>query len=180
MNSKIVPALMLAAGLWLAGGVAMADDDWGWSKRGPDVAAVKNDLYRDECGACHFAYQPGLLPARSWQGLMDSLDNHFGENAELDSATRNRLASYLKVNAAEFSSTRRSAKILRSLGGDAPLRITEVPYIRYKHNEIPLRFIRDDSRVRSLSNCASCHTRADTGSFAEREINVPGLGRWDD
>lgn len=180
MNSKIVPALMLAAVLWLAGGVAMADDDWGWSKRGPDVAAVKNDLYRDECGACHFAYQPGLLPARSWQRLMDSLDNHFGENAELDAATRNRLTTYLKVNAAEFSSTRRSAKILRSLGGDTPLRITDAPYIRYKHNEIPLRFIRDNAEVRSLSNCASCHTRADTGSFAEREIAVPGLGRWDD
>jgi hypothetical protein len=180
MDSKIVPTLMLAATLCMASGAAMADNDWGWSKRGPDVAAVKNDLYRDECGACHFAYQPGLLPVRSWQRLMETLDNHFGENAELDTGTRYDLTSYLAVNAAEFSATRRSAKILRSLGGDAPLRITDVPYIRYKHNEIPLRFIRDNAEVRSLSNCASCHTRADTGSFAEREINVPGLGRWDD
>ncbi len=32
-----------------------------------DVAPVKNALYLEECGACHFAYQPGLLPSRSWK-----------------------------------------------------------------------------------------------------------------
>ncbi|MCW8827702.1 MAG: diheme cytochrome c, partial [Gammaproteobacteria bacterium] len=75
---------------------------------------------------------------------------------------------------------RRSAKILRSLNGERPLRITETPYIRYKHNEIPPRVIRNNKDVRSLSNCAACHTRADTGSYAEREIDIPGIGRWED
>ncbi len=31
-------------------------------------------------------------------------------------------------------------------------------------------------RCRSLSNCAACHTRADSGSYAEREIVIPGRG----
>jgi hypothetical protein len=181
MYYKLMFTLMVAAGLWLASSVAKADDDdWGWSRRGPDVAAVKNEQYRNECGVCHFAYQPGLLPARSWQKLMGSLEDHFGENAELDEETRAQLVDYLTMNAAEFSDTRRSAKIVRSLRGEAPLRITDVPYIQYKHNEIPLRFIRSNAKVGSLSNCSACHTRADTGSFAEREIRVPGVGRWED
>ena len=178
--NKVLPGLLAGAGLWLACGAVIADDDWGWSRRGPDVTPVKNELYLEECGVCHFAYQPGLLPARSWEKLMGTLDNHFGENAELDAETRQHLTAYLTLHAAEQSDTRRSAKILRSLGSESPLRITEVPYIRYKHDEIPLRFIRANNQVRSLSNCAACHTRADTGSYAEREIDIPGIGRWED
>lgn len=159
----------------------LADDDWGWSRRGPDVAPVKNELYQSECGSCHFAYQPGLLPAASWEKIMGGLADHFGENAELFEDTRVELTDYLVVNAADnVDGYRRSAKILRSLRGEAPLRITETPYIRYKHNEIPTRVIRNNKDVRSLSNCAACHTRADTGSYAEREINIPGIGRWED
>lgn len=178
--NRTISVMTLAAIVWLASGAVMADDDHGASRRGPDVAPVKNALYRDECGSCHFAYQPGLLPARSWQKLMGALDDHFGENAELDDATRQQLQEFLIANAAENSGTRRSAKILRSLGKESPMRITEVPYIMRKHDEIPMRLIRSNSEVGSLSNCAACHTRADSGSFAEREIDIPGLGRWDD
>ena len=180
MMNKTIVSLLGAGGLLLAAGSVLADDDWGWSRRGPDVAPVKNELYKSECGTCHFAYQPGLLPAQSWKKLMGSLADHFGENAELDSETQKQLTEYLVMHAAETSDTRRSAKILNSLGNEAPLRITDVPYIRYKHGEIPTRLIRGNDKVRSLSNCAACHTRADTGSFAEREIVVPGAGRWED
>ncbi len=178
--NRTLSVLVLAATVSLASGAAMADDDYGTSRRGPDVAPVKHALYRDECGSCHFAYQPGLLPAQSWRKLMGSLEDHFGENAELDEATRQELLDLLVANAAENSETRRSAKILRSVGKESPMRITEVPYIRRKHDEIPARLIRGNPDVRSLSNCAACHTRADSGSFAEREIDIPGIGRWDD
>lgn len=165
----------------LASGTVMADDDWGWSSRGPGVAPVKNELYKSECGVCHFAYQPGLLPAASWQKLMGGLADHFGENAELDAQTRKELTLYLVTNAADnVEGYRRSAKIARSVADTVPLRITEVPYIRYKHNEIPMRVIKGNKDIGSLSNCAACHTRADTGSFAERDIRIPGVGRWED
>ncbi len=171
--------ILLAAGLWFTSIHVMADDDDG-GRRGPDVAPVTNEMYRSECGSCHFVYQPGLLPADSWRKLMGSLQDHFGENAELSDEARQQLTDYLVLHAAENSKTRRSARILRSVGDDAPLRITDVPYIRRKHDEIPIRLIRDNPEVRSLSNCAACHTRADTGSFAERDIRIPGVGRWDD
>lgn len=178
---RIWMGILLGGGLWFTSAHVMADDDdGGESRRGPDVAPVKNELYRSECGSCHFAYQPGLLPARSWQKLMGSLQDHFGENAELDAETRQQLTDYLVLHAAEVSKTRRSSRILRSVGDDTPLRITDVPYIRREHDEIPMRLIRDNPDVRSLSNCAACHTRADTGSFAERDIRIPGVGRWDD
>ena len=174
--------LATAAGLFVSGFVmADDDDDWGWSRRAPDVAPVKNELYQSECGSCHFAYQPGLLPAASWKKLMGGLDNHFGESAELFEQTRKELTDYLLANAADkVEGYKRSAKIVRSLGGNAPLRISETPYIRYKHDEIPKRLILNNPDVRSLSNCMACHTRADSGSFAEREIRIPGIGRWED
>ncbi len=59
--NRTLSVLALAATVSLASGAAMADDDYGTSRRGPDVAPVKHALYRDECGSCHFAYQPGLL-----------------------------------------------------------------------------------------------------------------------
>ncbi len=42
--------------------------------------------YKQECGSCHLAYPPGLLPASSWQRLMGDLPHHFGTDASLDAA----------------------------------------------------------------------------------------------
>lgn len=173
-------SLLAGVGLMLGAAAAMADDDGGWSRRGPDVAPVQHAQYQAECGSCHFAYQPGLLPAASWRKLMGSLTDHFGENAELGAQVQGELTAYLEQNAAENSDTRRSAKILASIRGQAPLRITEVPYIRAKHREIPARLLQGNPKVLSLSNCDACHSRAATGSYSEHEVNIPGVGRWDD
>src|SRR5947199_243690 len=39
--------------------------------------------YVKECGACHFAYSPGLLPARSWELHLSRMEKHFGESIVL-------------------------------------------------------------------------------------------------
>jgi len=175
-------SLGVALAVLFFGGSALAEDDgWGWSRRAPGVAPVQNALYKDECGSCHFAYQPGLLPARSWEKLMGHLDDHFGENAELSEKMLRELMDYVTANAADrHKGFKRSAKIVRSLEGKTPLRITDVPYIRYKHHEIPRDFIKNNPDIGSLSNCMNCHTRADTGSYSERDIRIPGVGRWED
>ena len=163
------------------------DDEEGYEGKGelfqktPDVAAVHNKTYVAECASCHMAYPPGLLPARSWQKLMGGLSNHFGDNAELDPVTTVELTRYLVDNSADESNYRRSRKIMRSLDSHSiPLRITELPYIQHKHDEIPQRFIRANKQVGSLSNCVACHRGAEQGSFSERDISIPGYGRWDD
>lgn len=180
---QTILGFLLAGGIALPFQAALADDDgwFGFGKRRPDVAPVNNTLYAQECGACHFAYQPGLLPARSWQKLMAGLEDHFGENAELDAEEVRRITAYLVENAADRSDYKRSRKMARSIpAGAAPLRITEVPYFRREHSEIPKRVVSGNPKVGSLSNCDACHTRAQDGSFEEGEINIPGYGRWED
>jgi len=147
------------------------------------VAPVTNDVYKEECGACHFPFQPGLLPARSWEKLLSvkSLENHFGENAELDDATRIKILNYAKENAADKSSFKRSKKMNASIKpGDTPLKITDVSYFKDKHHEIPKRLIIDNAKVKSLSNCSACHQKASEGVYEEDTVSIPGHGRWED
>jgi hypothetical protein len=174
--------LMMLSGLVAAASVTLADDDDRSSRsRGPDVAPVTDALYAQECGSCHMAYPPGLLPARSWQRLMDSLADHFGDNAELPQQDAAAISRYLAGNAADRSNYPRSMRIAASLSpAEAPLRITEIPYLAHEHNEIPPRLIVGNPKVISLSQCQACHTQAEAGSFREREIYIPGYGPLDD
>lgn len=188
MNTKrLTLGLILMPLLLIAAGYAVGDDDddkgfgsW-WKSSRLDVAPVNNALYQEECGSCHFAYQPGLLPTRSWERMMNGLEDHFGENAELEEATRKELLQYLSDNAAERSNYKRSKRINGSLPSDsAPLRISETRYFKGKHDEIPKRLVSGNEKVGSWSNCQACHVKADTGSYNEHEVNIPGVGRWDD
>jgi len=172
---------LLTAGLT----VARADDDregpFDGRLAGPDVAPAADPLYVDECGACHFAYPPGLLPARSWERVMTGLQDHFGDNAELAPDVAARLTRYLTEHAADRGADRRGAWVLRGLGAkDAPLRITELPAFRREHREIPARLVADNKDVGSLSRCEACHTRAARGYYNDRDVRIPGYGRWDD
>jgi len=153
----------------------MADEDGTTSSVMPATAKQ----YTNECGACHFAYPPGLLPARSWEKLLSNLGNHFGENAELSNNLRQSLTAFLKDNAADKVHNRLSQYIARSIGNATPLRITETTFFRRGHREVPQRLVKDNPKVQSFSRCPVCHTRAAQGSFRENEINIPGYGRWD-
>jgi len=146
----------------------------------PSILPVTNTDYQDECSACHFAYQPGLLPSASWKNLMAGLQDHFGENAELDVDANKQLTDYLVANAADKSTTKRSARIVKSISSSVPLRITEVPYIRNKHYEVPRRLIQGNEKVKTLANCDACHTKAGQGFYSERYVRIPGYVRWED
>jgi mono/diheme cytochrome c family protein len=129
-------------------------------------------LYVKECGACHLAFPPGLLPAESHRRIMAGLDRHFGQNAELEPAVRDGLERYLVANAAEAGTTRKSAKVLGSLGGAAPLRITEVPWFQRKHRKIDPAVAARPS-IRSRANCAACHAGAADWDFDEDRVRIP-------
>ncbi len=122
-------------------------------ERKKEVMPISDENYNKECGACHLAYQPGLLPEGSWRKLMDAkaLADHFGENAELDEQTRNHILQLLVANSADNSAYKRSKKIMGSLqDGATPLRITEVPYIKSRHEELPEKLIKQP-KDKSLS-----------------------------
>jgi hypothetical protein len=181
MLLKNLARLLSVLLLLLCWTVAIADDDEeGWYGR-PGIEPVSNSEFQQECGACHFPYQPGLLPAQSWQKLMADLEHHFGEDASLEPAVVADLTDYATKHAADKSDFRRSRTIARSLSHDeVPARITELRYFKHEHREIPRRMYQGNDRVRSLSNCNSCHTTAAKGIYSERGIEIPGFGYWED
>jgi len=136
------------------------------------IKPVNNATYKEECGACHFAYQPELLPAASWMKILTNLNDHFGESIELDDDSRKAISDYLKSNSAEYSSAKRAVKIMRSLGNQVPLRITDIPYIREKHHEISPNVLKRES-IGSLSNCSTCHTTAENGIYEHDNVKIP-------
>jgi hypothetical protein len=141
----------------------------------------EGQLYQEECGSCHFPFQAGFLPAASWQGIMQDLHGHFGDNAELSDGDTQRITQYLVANSAGQVNGEIPNKIMWSLRYSAnPSRITETAFFRHEHREIPPGILRQKEREISFSNCDSCHTRALQGSYNEHEIRIPGVGRWDD
>jgi len=142
--------------------------------REPYLNPVSNPTYKEQCGACHFAYQPELLPSGSWEKILARLDDHFGEEVDLDLDSKKIIAEYLKANSAEYSSAKRAVKIMRSLRGQTPMRITDVPYIREKHqdDDIPADAFTRKS-VGSMSNCIACHTTAENGIYDDDHFVIP-------
>lgn len=154
-----------ATGALLAGG-----GESGGERRLP---AVSHPAWQSECSACHLAYHPALLPARSWQRLMGGLERHFGENASLDPALAQAITRFLVAHAAETSDNRRARRIAGSIpAGEAPLRVSDTAYFRHEHDEIPPRIWRRPA-IGSRSNCAACHTTAPQGDFSERNVRIP-------
>lgn len=151
------------------GAVSADDDDHG-------RMAKQDPTYVNECGECHLAYPPSLLSAQAWRGIMGSLGDHFGDNAELPQAERQRILAYLEQNAASGF----RASIFASPGSENQARITQTRRFRHEHNEIPKRLWRDNEKVGSLANCEACHGDAKQWRFRERRINIPGYGAWDD
>lgn len=139
---------------------------------GSYLKPVNNPTYKEECGACHFAYQPELLPEASWMEILTNLDDHFGESIELDDGSRKAISDYLKSNSAEYSSAKRAVKIMRSLRNHVPMRITDTPYIREKHHEISPNVFKRES-IGSLSNCSACHTTAENGIYEDDNVKIP-------
>lgn len=173
-------ATLLAVPLLVGSASAQAEESFGWwlasLSRQKEVQPVDNAAWKEECGSCHLAYQPGLLPTRSWEKLMDekALADHFGEDASLDADTLKELRAYALANAADKSWHKRSRKIaLATEGGEAPLRIVEVRYIKRKHHEIPEKMVKGNKDVKSLSYCNACHTKAEEGIYDEDTVDIP-------
>jgi hypothetical protein len=136
------------------------------------VKSLANPTYQFQCGACHFAYQPEFLPESSWIKILTSLDDHFGESVELDAESEKIITDYLKSNSADHSTTKRAAKIMKGLGNQTPLRITQIPYIIKEHHEITPDILKREF-IGSLSNCIACHTTAEDGIYDDDNVKIP-------
>ncbi len=177
----ITYTLTLAAAL-LAGNMLYADDER-YERGKPYMTETGKaaTLYKTECGACHMAYQPEFLPKRSWKKMMQTLENHFKTDATLEKEEYATIQAYLLRNASDAKPVFGDiGKIGRKIPADqTPLRISETPYFKKEHREIPKRMILQ-KEVKSIANCAACHTKAEQGNYSEHTIFIPNYGKWDD
>jgi mono/diheme cytochrome c family protein len=115
-----------------------------------------NAVWRAECGACHMAFPPGLLTADDWLDLMSRLDQHFGVDASLEPKAKAEIADYLKQNGA-------SNRLFGSR--DEVPRITTTDRFVAKHRSAIRLWQR--GKIKSLTDCASCHKADGMGSVKE-------------
>jgi len=134
-----------------------------------------NETYQAECGACHWSYHPSLLPRASWAAIMESLPDHFGEDASLPPETSAEIARYLDAFPAESWDTEAGNR-LRTVSAAEPQRITKSPYWIAKHRNIDVATFKRHS-VKSQGNCIACHKDGDSGRFDDQAIAIPKGGR---
>lgn len=156
MNTLLRPTLYtLALGL-LVGSAALADS-------GRAMPLTVPPAYRAECGACHTAYPPALLPPRSWQRVMGGLEHHYGTDATLDADTVRQLSTWLQAHAGW---DKRSAE-------EPPQdRITRSAWFERKHRKVEPAVWTLPS-VKSADNCAACHGDGDAGRFDDDALRLP-------
>jgi Dihaem cytochrome c len=123
-----------------------------------------------ECGACHMVYAPQLLPQRSWEALMGSLDQHFGENAKLTDDMRIDILAYLAANASDSPDSKFGFNLNAGVKPDAvPARVTEMPWWIRRHGEVNTANLAK-TKIKTAGNCIGCHI----GSDKTMVYNEPG------
>ncbi|ACC75364.1 diheme cytochrome c [Paraburkholderia phymatum] len=119
--------------------------------------------YRQECATCHLAYPPGMLPAASWQRILGNLQHHFGTDASLDADSVRQISTWLAANSAGDTAAH---------AAPPEDRITRSHWFREEHAEVAAD-VWKRPMIKSASNCAACHTRAEQGNFNEHFIRIP-------
>lgn len=132
-----------------------------------DVGPNASPVYEKECGGCHFPYQPGWLPERSWRHLMATLARHFGESAEVSAASATTISAYLAAGAADHARNVRSREVMQAIKpGETPTSITRVLYVGGIHGGFLDPAFRGEPAVKTLAQCPACHQQAERGWFA--------------
>ena len=136
---------------------------------------VRDSTYLEECGACHLAFPPQLLPESSWSQVMAGLEDHFGEPADLDQETSDHILAYLHKYSLGKNPPSAMSKMARNLPADAGLRITELPAFLDAHEPLLEQYEMESFPTGFLTPCADCHRQAASALF-DKELLHPGYG----
>jgi hypothetical protein len=153
------PRLTLLMCSAVTASVLLAEPVWADSYKGPTPPAV----YTQECGSCHLAFPPNMLPKASWHRVMNSLDKHYGSDASLDAAMQKQIDTWLQTNGGQGKRAR-----------EEPLqdRITRSAWFERKHREVSAATFKRAS-IKSPANCTACHRDAAQGDFDEDRVRIP-------
>ncbi len=152
VSSSLLRTVVVAASLTISAA-------WADSYKGPTPPAV----YTQECGSCHLAFAPNLLPKASWQRVMNGLDKHYGSDASLDAATQKQIDTWLQTYGGQGKRARE----------EPPQdRITRSAWFERKHREVSAATFKRAS-IKSPANCSACHREAAQGDFEEDRVRIP-------
>jgi len=168
-KSRPMPTMIALAALIAAGG-------WGTSvlmarpvRNAP--VSVFDPAYASACGDCHGAFNPSLLRAENWVQLMQTLPDHFGEDASLDSRSRRAISDWLIANAADDIDSK-PAHVLARTDYGAPFTVTKSPFWIRRHRDITEATFKR-APIYSRANCAACHADAASGWFYPANTSIP-------
>jgi hypothetical protein len=118
--------------------------------------------YQAECGSCHIAYPPALLPAPAWAPILDRLDRHYGVDASLDAAATRRVRDYVQANAG------------RNRGESVPAgeQLTRISTSRWFLREHRAAGAPSAAAGKRMSDCGACHLQAARGDFSESNLRA--------
>lgn len=165
-------AVALLAGAWYFKGYVVQTPDKPYlAFVGPQLP--DNALWREECGSCHLAFHPSLLPARSWEAMLSEQSSHFGDDLMLDTATADELLAFLTKNSAETQPTEAAWQINRLIPAEqVPQRISATSYWDSKHAKIG-DSVWESKAIKSKVNCPACHLDAEQGTFEDAAMRLP-------
>jgi len=133
-------------------------------------AAQQRAPWTKDCGECHLAYSPALLPYRSWQRTLDEQDRHFGEDLGLSAAAVERLLAFARgVQAPSWHAWKLAQSVPPT---DIPLEISATPHFRAAHADLPESAFKPPVSA-GKHECDACHRDAASGIFHPRMIQIP-------
>ena len=166
-------ALVLATAIAVGFGYAAMWSPIDQERRTREDAAVKATLkaqaWSRECGSCHLAYSPALLPLASWKRTLDEQEKHFGEDLALGAAAVRRLLEHAGSVATPSWAAWKLASAVPT--GEAPLEISTTPFWRAAHATLQEGDFKPP-RSAGRHDCEACHRDAASGIFHPRMIHM--------
>lgn len=125
--------------------------------------------YKQECGSCHIAYAPFLLPKSAWDSMMSDLENHFGDDASLEEETHARIAVFLEKYANDVLDTKFTQQ-----KESKEIAISQTSYWEVAHRKLNPKIFKTEA-IKSKANCQTCHKDAESGIFAKNAVDYKKL-----
>ncbi|MCP4073384.1 MAG: cytochrome C [Hyphomicrobiales bacterium] len=127
---------------------------------------IENQTVIAECGECHMVFFAEMLPRKSWLRILNSLGNHYGEDASIDSGPLKEIITFHTSRASDVLNIRGAIKWREGLNkGEAPERITTAPRFIRKHADNDFAQMWTKFKVASKADCLACHKGATRGQF---------------